>query len=137
MPCPQCHTIYHTMPGHAIYHAMSARPWTLYHVMPARPYHAHQAIPYTMPARLYHKPCHASSGHTIYYAMPARTYHAIPRQAITFTMPCPPGQTIYLTMPARSYHISCHATANDYFGKSCHLSKCAKGLVTACTNACK
>ena len=54
-------------------------------------------------------------GHTI--------YHAMPRQSITYTMPWLPGHTIYLTMPARSYHIPCHATANNYFGKSCHLIK--------------
>ena len=130
MPCPSGHTIYHSMParlchipchasiGHTIYYAMSARPY-LGHAMPARPCHipchANQAIPHTrpyhihaMPARAYLIPCHHSQGHNI-----------------------------YLTMSARSYHIPCHVTANDYFGKACHLSKGANGLVTRCTIACK
>ena len=117
------HTLYHVMPAichacqaHTIYHAMPARLYhassghTLYNAMPVRPYlfpcHAHQAIPYTMPFQ---------PEHTI--------YHAMPRQAITYTISCQPDHTIYLTMPTRSCHIPCHATANDYFGKSCHLSK--------------
>ena len=56
------------------------------------------------------------------------TYHAITRQALSYTMPCPPGHTIYhatspghtiyhvmparrYTMPylARPYHMACHA----------------------------
>ena len=46
------------------------------------------------------------------------TYHAIPRQILSYTMPCPPGHTIYhVTSPchtiyhamlARRYHITCH-----------------------------
>ena len=46
-----------------------------------------------------------------YYAMPARTYH-IPcqaRQAILYTMPCPPSHCINHAMPARPYPIPCHA----------------------------
>ena len=110
---------------------MTARP---YHKpdMPSRSYHklCHtlQAIPHTMPCPPYHN---------IYHAVPARTYLAMPHQAITYTMPCPPGHTIYLIMHARSYHIPCHATVNDYFGKSCHLSKGANSLITRCTIACK
>ena len=61
-----------------------------------------------MPARPYHIPCHVR--HSIPYA----------RQAITYTMSCPPGHTIYHAMsiqvipytmscPPRPYHIPCHA----------------------------
>ena len=109
IPCDASPDYTYTMlcpPGHTFSHAMPARPYHI-HAMPIRPYHipchAHQAIPYTMACQ---------PGHTI--------YHVMPRQAITYTMPCPLGHTIYLTMPARSYHIPCHATANDYVGKSCH-----------------
>ena len=108
MPCLPAHTFSHAIPfppGHTMYHGMPIRP---YHI----PCHAHQAIPYTMPCQ---------PGHTIYHAMPC--------QVITYTMPCSPGHTIYLTMPTRSYHIPCLAIANDYFGKSCDLSKGANGLV--------
>ena len=159
MPCTPCHAWYHTMParpyhirchalpGHAIYHAMPRQtiPYTMLcplghticHAMSTRPYHipchARQTIPYTV-----RWPVHIFS-----HAMPARPYH-IPFHAhqailhtITYTMPCPQGDTIYLTMLARSYNIPCHATSNDYFGWSCHLSKSANGLVTRCMIACK
>ena len=89
----------------------------------AKPYHiqcdARQAIAYTMPW---------PPGHTIYHAVPTRPYHTpchcqamqytmlclaspypIPyyaRQAIPYTMPCPPGHTIYHAMPVRLYHIA-------------------------------
>ena len=156
MPCPQCQTVYHAMPriasSHVIYHAMPRQTipytmlcplgYTICHAMPTRPYHipchARQAIPYTMP-------CIARPYNILYHAIP-------------FPMPCPPGHTMpcpsghttyhnikrgmpsrrymYLTMPARSYHIPCHATTNDFFGKSSHLSKGANGLVARCTIAC-
>ena len=89
---PQGHTIVILCPpGHTIYHAMLAR--------------------------LYHIPCHASSGHKIDYAMPARPYlsHDLParpchaHQAIPHKMPCPPGHTIYHAMQAGHTKI-CHAS---------------------------
>ena len=149
VPTRPYHTPCHALPCHAIYHAMPRQTLsytilcppghTICHAMPTRPYritcHTRQAIPL--------------SGHTIYYAarqaipfpMPCppdhTIYHAMPRQAITYTMPWIPGHTIYLTMPARSYHIPCHVMPNNCFGKSCHLSKGANGLVTWCTIACK
>ena len=62
-----------------------------------------------MPARPYHIPCHVRQ--SIPYA----------RQAITFTMSCPPGHTMYHAMstqvipytmpcPPRPYQIPCHAS---------------------------
>ena len=144
-PCIDCQatTIYHAMPARLCNIPCYASPdHTLYHIMPTRSYHmpchAHQAIPYTMPCPpgyiIHHRqaipfPMPCPPGHTV--------YHAMPRQAITYTMLWLQGYTIYLTMPTRSYHIPCHAMANDYFGKSCHLSKGANSLVTRCTIACK
>ena len=70
-----------------------------------------QATPYAIPylARQYH-------------AMPARTYH-IPcqaRQAILYTMPCPPSHCINHAMPARPYHIPCYAfQAKPYTCQAC------------------
>ena len=41
----------------------------------------------------------------------ARQYHiqCNARQAIPYTMPCPPSHCINHAMPARPYHIPCHA----------------------------
>ena len=64
-------------------------------------------------------PC--PSSHTIYYAMPARPYHtiyhAIParpchipryaRQAIPYTMVCPPDYTYSIPWSTRPYHMRC------------------------------
>ena len=148
-------------PGHTICHAMPTRPYHIpCHDRQAIPYtmpctilcHARQASPFPipcqiLPARQYHTPCHAHQaiprtmpcppGHTMPCQSRHTIYHAMPRQAIIYTMPCSPGHTMYLTMPARSYHIPCHTMANDYFVKSCHLSKGANGLVTRCTITCK
>ena len=116
MPCPLSHTIYHAMPWPPRY--------TIYQAMHS------QAIPYTMTCPPSHSICHT---------MPIRphTDHAMPTRLYHIQCHSSPDHTIYLIMPTRSYHISCHATANDYFGKSCHLSKGANGLVTRCTIAWK
>ena len=119
----------HAMPAQAIpYTKLCPRDHVIYHAIPARPYHipwyAHQAIQYTI-CDAHHILCHASQD--IPY-----TYYAMPGKAITYTMSGSPGHTIYLSMPARSYHIPCHATANDYLGQSCLLSKGANGLLTRC-----
>ena len=163
MPCiaKPCHIPCYASPEHTLYHVMPAMPYhipcharqAIQYTIPCivRPYHilcyARQAIPFPMPcppghtmhaqqAIPYTVPCHQA----IPYTMPCQPghtiYHAIPRQAIAYIMPCPPGHTIYLTMPATSYHTPCHATANDYFGKSCRLSKGANGNVTRCTIYC-
>ena len=146
IPCDACQAVAYTMPwpsGHTIYHAISTRPYhtpchalpghalpyfaspdhTLYHIIPghtichARPYHipchARQPVPYTI-VRPYHILCYA-------------IYHAMPLQTIPYTILCPLGHTICHAM---SYHIPCHVTANDYFGKMCHLSEGANDLVT-------
>ena len=131
MPCiaRPCHSlprqsIPYTMlclSGHTLCHDMPTRPLHIpYHAMP------NQALTYTIP-------CLPS--HTINHDTPCRPCHAC--MSISYTTPCPLGQTIYLTMPARSYHIPCHAMANEYFGKSCHLSKGVNGFITRYTTACK
>ena len=121
------------LPGHTgPYH--TSRGQRVYHAMPARRYHipCHISIGHTiyhvMPTRIYHVPCKTSPVHTIYYVMPDRSYHALPRQANTYTMrcppsnticharkttpyimPCPPWHTIYHAKPAKQCHIPCHA----------------------------
>ena len=125
IPCHAHSAIPYTMPwtpGHAINHAMFARPYhvpvhDIYHAIPC------QTIPYTMLC---------PPGHTIYFDMPTSPYHilckarqAIPytlpcivkpyhilcnaRQTLPFSMSCAPDHTIYHTMPIRSYHILCYA----------------------------
>ena len=94
MPCP---------PDHIICHDITDRPY--HKTMPCPPGHtiympSCQATPYAIPYLALQ-----------YHAMPARTYH-IPcqaRQAILYTMPCPPSHCINHAMPARPYYIPCHA----------------------------
>ena len=131
MPGPTGHTIILCDARQAILYSMRDPPGlTIHYAMPCivRPYHvlchARQAIPYTMPC---------PSGHTTYHATPTRPYY----------ITCQPGHTIYHAIPTRPYHIPYHArqvipyTMQYYFGKSCHLSKVANGLVTRYTIACK
>ena len=47
--------------------------------------------------------------HYFYAILCFSTYHDIPRQAIPYTMRCPPGHTIYHAMPVRPYNILCQA----------------------------
>ena len=52
------------------------------------------------------------------------TYHDIPRQAIPYTMWCPPGHIIYHAMAARPYHTSCHAHQSISYIMPCIARPC-------------
>ena len=124
IPCDARQVIPYTIPwppGHTIYHVMPSKS---YHI----PYHGRQAIPYIMPCQPGHIIHHAMHCQAMQYTMlwlartypipfmPARPYHAMPchtipshdRQAVPYTMPCPPGHTATGMVPSSSmYGLAC------------------------------
>ena len=62
---------------------------------------------------------HANACNSITFHIPVFTWH--PRQAIPYTMSCPPGNSIHHAVATRPYHISCRAHQAISYTRPCNM----------------